>query len=110
MRLIDADALKEEIQKELDKADLSEYEACICVTSIYDKTIDNAKTIIWCNQTSDGMPMMDLRGAPKGEWIRTALYGQTCYECFNCHLHYDYITNFCPNCGADMRGNNNEQL
>ena len=40
---------------------------------------------------------------PRGEWIRTALYGQTCYECNNCHLHYDITNNFCPNCGADMR-------
>ena len=39
---------------------------------------------------------------PQGEWIRTALYGQTCYECDNCHLHYDIMTNFCPNCGAKM--------
>lgn len=45
MRLIDADALKDEIQKELNKADLSEYEACICVTSIYDRLIDNAPTV-----------------------------------------------------------------
>lgn len=45
---------------------------------------------------------------PQGEWIRTALYGQTCYECDNCHLHYDLKTNFCPNCGADMRGENKE--
>ena len=45
--LISREALKKEIQKELDKADLSEYEACICVTSIYDRLIDNAPTALF---------------------------------------------------------------
>lgn len=41
---------------------------------------------------------------PQGEWIRTALYGETCYECNKCNRHQPHITKFCPNCGADMRG------
>ena len=46
--LISREALKAEIEKALDNADLSEYEACICVTSIYDKCIDNAPTVNPC--------------------------------------------------------------
>ena len=45
---------------------------------------------------------------PQGEWIRTALYGKTCYECDSCHLHFDITTNFCPNCGANMRKGESE--
>ena len=50
----------------------------------------------------DKAPTIEER--PHGEWIRTALYGMTCYECNRCHLHYDLRSFFCPNCGADMRG------
>lgn len=45
MRLIDADALKKAIDKEFEKADLTDYEACSCVCEIYDKCIDNAPTV-----------------------------------------------------------------
>lgn len=54
-----------------------------------------------------------IRGAvvdrPKGEWINTALSDRSdniiCDQC-----GYDSIAryNFCPNCGADMRGDQNE--
>lgn len=43
--------------------------------------------------------------AVQGEWIRHELFGNpwfTCSEC-NCHGRNDF--NYCPNCGADMRGN-----
>jgi hypothetical protein len=46
MRLIDADELKKAIEKSFEKANLSEYELCICVCEIYDKCIDNAPTVI----------------------------------------------------------------
>ena len=65
MRLIDADALKKDI---MSYKTMPEIRKAIC------EVIDNAKTIIWCNQTSDGVPMMDLRGTQKGDLIsRSAL-------------------------------------
>ena len=80
MRLIDADALKE-VTKGLFCPDGFKLELI--------RAIDNAPTV---------------EERPQGEWVKTALYGQSCYECDNCHLHFDITTNFCPNCGADMRG------
>ena len=112
MRLIDADALKAEIEKALDNAGLSEYEACICVTSIYDKCIDNAQTFIWCSATPEGLPLMDLRERPKGNWIdnKVAFY-HVCSECGACVTEVLYKIflcegelNYCPNCGAKMDG------
>lgn len=45
---------------------------------------------------------------PKGEWhyFDEYLNGGTFYitECPFCHLRVLEITNFCPDCGADMRG------
>ena len=47
----------------------------------------------------------------KGKWIKTARWGRV-YYCDQCRNYLDFdgvnagrgSTNFCPNCGADMRG------
>lgn len=127
MRLIDADALKTEIEKTLDNADLSEYEACICVTSIYDKCIDNAPTVEpevkkvpiasvtfdteKLKELTDGIVESIKSGElllqderPKGEWKRI-IEEDNDIECSICGFQEDGMRwNFCPNCGADMRG------
>ena len=41
---------------------------------------------------------------PQGEWINQFIGGNECVMCSECKLHFDIGTNFCPNCGADMRG------
>lgn len=45
MDLISRENLQNSIEKSLDNANLSEYEACVCVCDIYDKEIENAPTI-----------------------------------------------------------------
>lgn len=45
MDLISRENLQKSIEKALDNANLSEYEACVCVCEIYDKEIENAPTI-----------------------------------------------------------------
>ena len=40
----------------------------------------------------------------KGEWID--LWDR--YRCSVCNMEHNYEENFCPNCGADMRGEKNE--
>jgi len=50
--LISREALKKAIEQAFETADLSEYEACICVSEIYDKEIDNAPTVELCYQTT----------------------------------------------------------
>ena len=47
----------------------------------------------------------------RGKWIKTARWGRV-YYCDQCRNYLDFdgvnagrgSTNFCPNCGADMRG------
>ena len=48
----------------------------------------------------------------QGHWRVTpmACYGGgtvTEYECSECEVHQITVSNFCPNCGADMRGEQN---
>ena len=40
----------------------------------------------------------------KGEWKHEVIGDKCCVLCNSCKLHFDCETNFCPNCGADMRG------
>ena len=49
---------------------------------------------------------------PKGEWIYIDEpiignpYGR--YKCSKCDLEEPFTSDFCPNCGADMRGKDDE--
>ena len=61
-------------------------------------------------------PITVLSAQPKrGKWIKTARWGRV-YYCDQCRNYLDFdgvnagrgSTNFCPNCGADMRGEQNE--
>lgn len=52
----------------------------------------------------------DKKSRPKGHWIWYEVRGQMlpyCSECGN-GLDVIYEYDFCPDCGADMRGNNND--
>lgn len=60
MRLIDAEALKEEFDNLLlwKSKDIE----------LIKEVIDNAPAVIKCSMTSDGLPLMDLRPRSQGEW------------------------------------------
>lgn len=92
MRLIDADTLKNEVNK---KNVVGRFNTIML--------IDNAPTIVKCDKTSDGLPLMDLRPRPQGEW---KIGGKTTHYhyCSICGKDGDFQDNFCRNCGADMRG------
>ena len=48
------------------------------------------------------IPATDVVEIKHGEWNRTT----SDYECSKCNYPMDYITPYCPYCGADMRGDN----
>lgn len=54
----------------------------------------------------DPIPTADVRENVRGEWIFP--YGdkkyKRCSVCGRVFYSIPYNTNFCPNCGADMRG------
>ena len=91
MRQIDADALKEAIENHFDMLDAY-------FPNKFIDEIDNAPTVE--TFTKDDMTGAYNEGyacgsreneRPKGEWI--------CNNCSKCQ-----ISKVCPNCGADMRG------
>lgn len=102
MRLIDADALEKRMEERLNalRKEFGNYdhytdgfeEGCVAV--------EDAETI---NPES-------LR--PKGEWELKHIGAGHYWECSVCHknpcIYVTNGTNFCPNCGTDMRGEGNE--
>ena len=56
------------------------------------------------------VPIADVRENVRGEWIFP--YGdkkyKRCSVCGRVFYSIPYNTNFCPECGADMRGEKNE--
>lgn len=55
----------------------------------------------------EDVPAADVRPVVRGKW---KLYGADkrgrggIFVCLACEKSFPYKTNFCPNCGADMRG------
>ena len=97
-RLIDADALINEIKKDTEKAIKQ----------------DDRVGSFWLGYIT-GLVIKQPSIQPeraKGEWINTnpeyknGFYNNS-YYCSECHDYYTtspYEMKFCPNCGADMRG------
>ena len=58
----------------------------------------------------DNIPTADVRENVKGAWLKGEYYSNGYKEewifpyCSICHYETDKMYKFCPNCGADMRG------
>ena len=49
-------------------------------------------------------PTADVVEVVHGEWKLNNLNGFKIYDCSNCGIHMEARWNYCPHCGADMRG------
>ena len=89
MRLIDADAFYETAKNIWDHADSEDFEKEIFIAIATAPTIEERK---------------------KGKWERAYLDHKAMGErpsifyCSVCNQCISYPVNYCPNCGADMRG------
>lgn len=96
MRLIDADAFLK-----------SEIERCGCVPVIGSCTADNEIFKFVLEQQPTVEPVCgewivhEWKEAKKGLVEPSLLLAK--YECSRCHYLFENNSNFCPNCGADMR-------
>lgn len=63
----------------------------------------------------DSLPTADVAEVKHGEWIEQEDMGDVYYTCSQCRNDWTTIDdtpqenfmNYCPNCGADMRGGKN---
>lgn len=61
-------------------------------------------TVPWllCMSIVRKFPAADVVERKKGKWEKV-YYGNRPNRCSECRQKNNYRTNFCPNCGADMR-------
>lgn len=58
----------------------------------------------FCINTDDVLMLFEPE-RKKGEWfVNIYKYGKDRYECSECSKTTDVEYDFCPNCGADLRG------
>lgn len=127
MRLIDADELKRVLSDKDYITYTHEFGDAIPFDWIIN-AIDNAPTIttslkleniteddvkkfkmIWERSTSKGLPLIS-EDRPKGHWIKETNGYYIYFRCNNpnCNNFVANKTRYCSNCGADMRGTENE--
>ena len=108
VRLIDADKLKKAFAEYGEKAKF--------LQDFCQKLIDNAPTVESDIESDIEVATKDAYEQgytdgwkerfgepderPHGEWKMDSIGAY----CSNCHTHPDFTSNFCPFCGADMRG------
>lgn len=49
------------------------------------------------------IPTADVQPVVHGHWESQIVYPWKYAKCSECHRTFDVQSNFCPNCGADMR-------
>ena len=116
MRIIDADILKKEVKtmfcpdgykimmlERIDSTPELGYEdGVLLVENATRRAIELEEA--YNNGWSDGFNEGENE-RPKGEWIFHKDYNESCrYGCNQCGNLNNIPNNFCPNCGADMRG------
>ena len=115
IRLIDANALKRDFIKDFYNA-IGNGESAFDVIGAMKKAIDNAPTVEYTFEEAFQKTVCEQKlycpKRPKGKWKETGYetgalgitYRQT--QCSNCGWEHALPMwwNFCPNCGADMRG------
>ena len=74
-----------------------------------------AELMAWHNKVCEEMAKRHTADRPKGEWIDTGKdkehlhpLSARWYRCSVCGLETNTKTNYCFDCGADMRGEDNE--
>lgn len=73
------------------------------VYAVRDHFCDSARTL----EAIDAIPAADVRPVVRGRWIEKPYLLGTTNVCSVCGENYGMPHgkyNFCPNCGADMRG------
>ena len=93
MRLIDGDALRQEVERIFMKHFAKSKEKFVQ---------DTFKALF---KRIDSAPIIEARPVVRGRWVDLGRnYYTVVSQCSECGAKYDFRSPYCPNCGADMRG------
>lgn len=91
MRMIDADALRDKLQNEIDKA-----------TPPYDDVIGSMRCgVRLARNIVEDEPTVDAEPVRHGKWIEYPI-SDGMNQCSECGVLRFGCSNYCPNCGARM--------
>lgn len=63
---------------------------------------------VW-KRNVEGLPTVEIADRPQGEWIYNGNFcGLNHHKCSLCGEEEFRMSDYCPNCGADMRGEDND--
>ena len=102
-RLIDADALKAQLQREID--------------IYFDENGGGIHTAMEARDEVDNAPTVDAVPVRHGKWIDEGYYADNsnykAWHCSKCNWHMlaydDELFSYCPMCGARMDGSENDK-
>ena len=100
MRLIDADALMKDLEKWLKQVDPTHPQEDNAIPPMEDIIVSTLMTIA-------EQPTIEPE-RQKGEWIDLDYTEAWLYKCDQCGRRSDFKDNYCPDCGADMRGDSDD--
>ena len=75
-------------------------------TDLNDNPNSNIKVLVTFAEKVNRMPTIEERKT--GKWIPFDYPWYRCSECGAVRENKSFLENYCPNCGADMRGEGNE--
>ena len=77
----------------------------IASSECYSCTVELVEAIDYIQQEIYELPTVEAKPVVHGEWKHRKKWNR--YVCSECSYESKTSDNFCPNCGADMRGENN---
>lgn len=89
-----------DLENDMDKGDYGE----LCENKGAREAVES------CICEAEEQPAADVQPVKRGKWIENAGYGgwsNSEFKCPECGIMEYKPTNFCPNCGAELRGIDN---
>lgn len=111
MRLIDADAMTQDLRRQFAAIYKSAIETPIMPDDPFVELLAKSEGLhmqLYIDglcEYIDSRPTLDVQPVRRGEWVDNGIPESMLSACSVCGFPCGaYTFNFCPNCGADMRG------
>ena len=87
-------------------SDLISRQAAIYAVGYY--SLHSGDKLLFADKPLKELPSADAVERKRGKWIDLGKDRVIRWQCSECEIKDMHIYNYCPNCGADMRGEDDE--